>query len=50
MTKTYDRIKREEARAEELKEALAKGATEKQLDAIIERYETPKSAPEGIAL
>ncbi len=50
MTKAYDKLKEEENLDRRLKEGIARGDSEKQLDALIEQYEPPKPAPEGIAL
>jgi hypothetical protein len=50
-SKVYQQIKADEAKAAELKAAIARGASESQLDQIIERYAPPqKPKPEGIAL
>ena len=49
MSKSYDDDVRERELDAAIKAALAKG-DHKLADALVEQYEPPKSAPEGIAL
>ena len=49
-SKTYDNLKNEDALDRELKASIARGDLEAKQNAIIEKYEPPKPAPEGIAL
>ena len=47
MTKAYDKLKEEENLDRRLKEGIARGDSEKQLDALIEQYEPPKKVVPG---
>ena len=43
MTKSYDNLKTEEAMDRELKASIARGDSEKKIDALIEQYEFLRS-------
>jgi len=47
MTKSYDNLKTEEAMDRELKASIARGDSEKKIDALIEQYEPPKKVVPG---
>jgi len=50
MSKSYDNLKNEAEVDAALKAAIQRGDSEKKIDALLEQYEPPKPAPEGIAL